>query len=71
MHALHSDQYYDRYNEICLHGTIIATKFLFLGESVRDVVDLKLSSKYFAPTNILGKILEDLKFQWNEGKFVF
>ena len=45
---------YDRYNEICLHGTIIATKFLFLGESVRDVVDLKLSSRFMAPTNILG-----------------
>ena len=46
-----------RYNEICLHGCIIGSKFLFLGESVRDVVDLKLSMKYMAPTNILGIIV--------------
>ena len=45
-----------RYNEICLHGVIVASKFLFLGESVRDVVDLKLSTKFMAPTNILGKL---------------
>ena len=38
-----------------MHGSITASKFLFLGESVRDVVDLKLSSKFMAPANILGK----------------
>ena len=27
---------------------------LFLSESVRDVIDIKLSKKYNAPTNVLG-----------------
>ena len=44
-----------RYNESCLHGVITASKMLFLSESVRDVVDIKLSKKYNPPVNILGK----------------
>ena len=45
-----------RYHKICPHAVIIVSKFLFLSETVRDVVDLKLSMKYMAPTNILGSI---------------
>ena len=48
------------YHESCVHGTIVSSKFLFLGESVRDPVDLKLSSKYIAPTSCLGKLLPTL-----------
>ena len=33
------------YNESCIHGTIIASKMLFCSESVRDVMDIKLSNK--------------------------
>ena len=46
-----------RYLESCLHGCIIASKMLFLSESVRDAIDIKLSKKYNAPVNILGMIL--------------
>ena len=45
-----------RYNESCLHGVITASKMLFLSESVRDVIDIKLSKKYNSPINILGII---------------
>ena len=41
------------YNESCVHGTIIASKMLFCSESVRDVIDIKLSKKLNPPTNIL------------------
>ena len=43
------------YAEICLHGTIQGSKFLFLGESGRDPGDLKLSTPFMAPVNALGK----------------
>ena len=43
------------YAEICLHGTIQGSKFLFLGESGRDPADLKLSTPFMAPVNTLGK----------------
>ena len=33
----------------------MGSKFLFLGESGRDVGDLKLSTKFMAPINALGK----------------
>ena len=41
------------YNESCVHGTIVASKMLFCSESVRDVMDIKLSKKLNSPTNIL------------------
>ena len=44
-----------RYFDICMHGTIVGSKFLFLGESGRDVGDLKLSTRFMAPVNALGK----------------
>ena len=44
----------DRYADICLHGTIVGSKFLMLGESGRDPGDLKLSSPFIAPVNCLG-----------------
>ena len=34
---------------------IIASKMLFLSESVRDVIDIKLSKKFNTPVNIVGK----------------
>ena len=43
-----------RYNESCPHGIITASKMLFLSESVRDVIDIKLSKKFNPPVNILG-----------------
>ena len=43
-----------RYNESCLHGVITASKMLFLSESVRDVIDIKLSKRFNPPVNILG-----------------
>ena len=43
-----------RYNESCLHGCIIASKILFLAESVCDVVDIKKSKRFNSPSNILG-----------------
>ena len=45
----------NRYAEICLHGTVQSVKFLFLGESGRDTGYLKLSTKFMAPVNVLGK----------------
>ena len=51
--------YICRYNESSLHGVITASKMLFLSESVRDVVDIKLSKQYNSPVNILGKQIFD------------
>ena len=70
------------YNESCIHGTIIASKMLFCSESVRDVMDIKLSKKINSPTNILDTPcttashfltrdpqLADLWFEGNRGCF--
>ena len=46
-----------RYNESCLHGIISTSKILFLSETVRDVVDIKLSKRFNSPTNILGNLI--------------
>ena len=43
-----------RYNESCLHGCIIVSKILFLAESCRDCIDIKLSKDFNAASNILG-----------------
>ena len=45
-----------RYIESCPHGVTLADKMLFLSESVRDLVDIKLSKEYNSPVNVLGKM---------------
>jgi len=41
------------YLEMCPHGVTTGAKFLYCSESVRDVMDLKLSRNYVSPTNVL------------------
>ena len=43
----------------------MGSKFLFLSETVRDVVDLKLSTRFIAPTNILGNQLSQSNKSYN------
>lgn len=45
--------FYCRYVELCPHGVTTGSKFLYLAESVRDPIDLKLSKEFMSPTNVL------------------
>ena len=48
--------YFVMYYKSCVHGVIVCAKMLFLSESVRDVIDIKLSKAFNSPTNILGTL---------------
>ena len=41
------------YIEMCPHGVTRGSKFLYCSESVRDVLDIKLSTNYVSPVNVL------------------
>ena len=41
------------YLQVCQHGVTQASKFLFLSESVRDVIDIHKSKRFNAPVSIL------------------
>ena len=41
------------YLQVCQHGVTVASKFLFLSESVRDVIDIHKSKHFNAPVSIL------------------
>ena len=41
------------YIEMCPHGVTRGSKFLYCSESVRDVIDIKLSTNFVSPVNVL------------------